>query len=371
MCQGIISMAEREAARRSPFALYRIDKGPPPRNNRRPDSGSVESRYALVKDWTGGYIEVVLRARRDPIPLPCIELDVATLNCRRHGVTPEDMDRLVQGILSVVEGPPDESGLLGDVAVELLSEAEADIRSDPDFWPRVFLDLSGQLKIRARDVEEAKRVFEAAVKLARLGVFKDHSRWATGEVPGGTPHRVCLEWDDRALLRVVAKIAYATACLQAAPGELESESLRQLRRFVLGNQDHDATLPVRQISPAKSITEWPDHHVVLIESNRGQLHGVVDLYGTCFFVDLGKDPLPAVFARPVVAMSRKDGTHTHLANGDVRDIVVETLRCYVERITDESSSGIHVASSESTNGIWPQEPATKGALDSARLRIRL
>ena len=102
----------------------------------------------------------------------------------------------------------------------------------------------------------------------------------------------------------------------------------------------------------------PSH--VLIESNRGQLHGVVVLYGTCFFVDLGKDPLPAAFARPVVAMSRNDGTHTHLTNDDVGDIVVEALRCYVERVINESNSGIHGASSKSTNGIWPQEPANEG-----------
>jgi len=330
-CQTRISLVEEEVSRRSLFAFYRIDRGPPPRHKGKPYSGSVEAKYILVKDWMGGYNEVALRAKQNPIPLPRIELDVTSLNARVHGAMPEDVNRLVEAILRIVEGPPDKSGFLGEVTVELLSEADADIVSDPDFWPRVFLDLRGRLKIRAHDGEEAKQLFEAIVKLAQLGTFKDHSKWPTGQVPAGTSHRFCLEWDEHAVLRVVAKIAYATAYLQALPQLLGSESLHRVRRFVLDDQDDDGKLPVQQISLEESITEWPNHHVVLIESYNGQLRGIVVLYGACFVVDLGKDPLPTVFAKPVVAMSCMDGTHSYLAAEDETEIVVKKLRCHIEQ----------------------------------------
>jgi hypothetical protein len=179
-CQTEISKAETEVGCRSIFALYRTNKGPPPRDKRKPESGAVEARYTLVKeDWIGGYREVVLRAHRDPISLPSIEIDITTLYAPRHGAasedigervilrrrgdTLEDVNRIVKAVLKVVEGPQDESGLLGKIPVELLSEADVDIASDPDFWPRVFFDLRGRLKIRARDGQEAIRLINIVV----------------------------------------------------------------------------------------------------------------------------------------------------------------------------------------------------------------
>jgi hypothetical protein len=346
-CQDKIRSAETEVARRSIFALYRLDKGPPPSDKKQSDSGAVEAKYVLVKDWLGGYNEVAPRSHRDPITLPCIEFDVTSLGTHRFGATseegitrvrgstPEDVKRLVEAVLKVVQGPPDKSGLLGEVPVELLSEAESGIASDPDFWPRVFLDLKGQLKIRARDGQEATRLFEAVVYRAQRGAFKALSGWATWQVQAGTPHLFCLEWNYSALLRVVAKIAYGAAYCRALPKILESESLRQVRDFVLGTQNGNTTLPVRQIGDTESISDWPDHHVVLIESCRNRLQGIVALCGACFIVDLGENPLSEVFARPVVAMSRRDGTDTRFATDDVAKMVAEILRCHVVRFTNE------------------------------------
>ncbi len=346
-CQDKIRSAETEVARRSIFALYRLDKGPPPSDKKQSDSGAVEAKYVLVKDWLGGYNEVVPRSHRDPIPLPCIEFDVTRLSTHRfratseevisrvRGAAPEDVRRLVKAVLKVVQGPPDKSGLLGEVPVELLSEAESGIASDPDFWPRVFLDLKGRLKIRARDGQEATQLLEAVVYLAQQGAFRDLTGWATGQVQAGTPHLFCLEWNYNALLRVVAKIAYGTACRRALPKVFESKSLRQIRDFVLGTQNGNTTSPVRQISDIESISDWPDHHVVLIESRRNQLQGIVVLCGACFIVDLGENPLPEVFARPVVAMSRRDGTDTRFVTDDVAKMMAEILRYHVVRFTNE------------------------------------
>src|ERR1043166_9246865 len=61
-CQGKIRLAETEVARRSIFALHRLENGPRPSDKRQPDSGAVETQFCLVKDnWLGGYREIVLR----------------------------------------------------------------------------------------------------------------------------------------------------------------------------------------------------------------------------------------------------------------------------------------------------------------------
>jgi hypothetical protein len=328
-CQKEISRAEGEVARRSLFALHRIEQGPPPRDKKRADSGSVEAKYVLVKDERlGGYIEVAFRSKQHPITLPCIEIDVNTGRARKRGVRPEDVDALVEAILRVVVGPPDESGQLGSVDVDLLSEAEAHYADDPDWWPRAFLDLRGRLQVRARDAHEAEQFFPILITLAERGVFSDHSRWSTGEVVAGTTHRFRLEWDDLAVARVVAKIAYATAVRSVLPSELRSEPLTRVSRFVRGGNDEDAVV-VRSIREAGTITEWPDHHLALLESNGGRLQGIVVLYGACFVVDLGDDPLPEAFSKPVLAMSLTNGTKTYFASDDEAEAIARRLKDYI------------------------------------------
>lgn len=329
-CQTKISKLEKEVARRSIFALHRFDKGPHRRKKGRPESGSVEARYVLVKDWMGGYSEMAFRTGGQAITLPCIELDPVTLKCRKHGSVPEDIDKLVESVIDVIKGPPDESGVLGEVPVELLSEYEENIASDPDFWPRVFLDLKGQLRIRARDEQEATLLIELVVKAAQRGAFKNHCGWATGEIPAGARHRIRLEWNDRAVLRVVAKIAYTTAFLQVPVEVRNSEKWRRIRNFVLDDEEAKGKLPVRQISEADSMKQWPDHHVVLIQSRNRRLWGIVVLYGACFVVNLGKDCMPKVFAKPFVAMTRRDGTKTYIASKDETETVAKTLWRSVE-----------------------------------------
>src|SRR5262249_19228894 len=155
---------------------------------------------------------------------------------RVRGVKPEDVDRLVDAALRVVTGTPNSSGVVGEVSVDLLSESEAEFAADPDWWPRAFLDLRGGLKVRARTPEEAQHFYLTLVQLAQAGAFSDHSRWTTGEVQAGTPHRVRLQWDKLAIPRVVAKIAYALAHKIAQPDVLASESLHAMSLFIRGKQ---------------------------------------------------------------------------------------------------------------------------------------
>lgn len=331
-CQTKISYAEIEVARRSEFALYRLDKGPLPRKKKNLSSGSVEATYVLVKDnRLGGYIEVALRAKQHPITLPCIEFDVNTGNARCRGTKPEDVDRLIDAVLRVVSGPPDESGLLGSVDVELLSETESNYATDPDWWPRIFLDLKERLIVRAGNGDEAVQLFAMVLELAQRGAFNDHSQWATGEILAGTPHRVKLQYDGLALARVVAKIACALAYRKALPMRLDSDRLRAINLFVLGKEEKDFDLPVQYISEAGSFTQWPDYHLAKIESYKGNLVGIVILHGACFLVNLGEDPLPEIFSQPVVAMSLKDGTNTFFVTDDLAQSIGEALKEHIEQ----------------------------------------
>ena len=338
-CQTATSKAEQEVARRSEFALYRLMNGPLPRTRAKPSSGALETQYALVANWLSKYAEVAIRVNRDPVPLPCIEVDLATLRVRCHGEAPEAVDKLVEAIERVVTGPSDESGLLGELPVHLFDEVEADIASDPEFWPRAFLDLDERLKVRARDGNEAELLMGLLVELAKRGAFKNHYGWVRGEVPSGTSHRIRLEWSEEAVWRVVAKMAYSVAHLWGLPKKLDSEWLRQVRDFVRGSKTAEVPSLVRALKQVGSITEWPDHHVVLIRSNRHQLRGLVVLYGACFLVDLGKNPLPVVFAKAVAAMSRLDGTQTRFVNEDIAETIAKTLRRELRKASLRNKKG--------------------------------
>jgi hypothetical protein len=243
------------------------------------------------------------------------------VSVRMRGDAPEDISKLAAAVLEIIEGSPDKSRLLAESQVELLPEDDASIAADPDFWPRALLDLRGQLKIRARSRQEATRLFTVMAHLAQQGKFKGPKEWATGQVPAGTSLRVLLEWDNDTVLRVAAKIAYATACCRSLPKTLDSVSLRQVSDFVLG-EGANTPSPVRQINKPNSVTEWPDHHIALLETRFKQLQGIVVLYGACFIVNLGENPLPEVFTQPIVAMSRKDGTHTYF----VPDVEATTIK---------------------------------------------
>jgi hypothetical protein len=249
-----------------------------------------------------------------------------------------------------VAGPPDESGQLGDVDVNLLAEAEAHYAADSDWWPRAYLDLRGRLRARARDGQEAQRFFSMLLPLVEQGVFSDHSRWSTGEIVAGAIHRVRLEWNNLAVLRVVAKIAYATAALSVSPSALDSDHSRRVCLFVGGHNDDDASI-VSTISEAGTITEWPEHNLALIFSNEGRVQAIIVLYGACFIVDLGSNPIQA-FPKSVLAMSRTSGTKTYVVKDDEANEIAKKLEEYVKvrGHSGEQNAGVEVARSNTSLG---------------------
>ena len=297
------------------------------RDKHRPKSGSIQARYVLVKDWMGGYNEVALRAGQLPISLPCIELDVTGFSgARVRGLKPEDVDSVVDSLLDVVKGPPDRTGLVGEITVELLEEHDVHITSDPDFWPRAFLDLAGQLKIRARDPGEAERLAASLITLAKKGVFRYHGGWATGEVSTGTLHHVSMIYDESSVFRIVAKIAYGVAFLHVGPEVMYHDPFGHLRRYIVGEGQHERDSPVRELSEPASIKDWPEHHLVMVEPSRGHLRGIVALYGGCHIVEFGPASVPLLQAQPVVAISRRDGTETQFLGGQIAGQVLQILR---------------------------------------------
>lgn len=302
------------------------------RDKRRPSSGFIEARYILVKGWIGGYDEVALRTGQLPIPLPCIEVDVAGLGgARSHGLKPQDVDRLVDSLLDVVKGPPTGTGLLGEIPVELLDEHDVHIASDPDFWPRAFLDLTGQIKIRARDPEEAERLAGALITLAKKNVFRDHSNWSTGEVSAGTPHHVSIIYNERSIFRIIAKVAYGVAFLRVGPHAMYHDPFMHVRRYIICEEKEEMASPVRELSEPGSIREWPEDHLVAIELCQGHLRGIVALYGACHVVEFGPVPDRLMEAWPSVAMSRINGTKTQFVDGQIAEQVLRGLTDHVRR----------------------------------------
>jgi len=335
-CETIISKKEQELARRSIFALYRMGGGPVVRHKEKPESGSIEVRYALVKDnVVGGYSEVGLRTGQLPVILPCIEVDIGGgSGCRIHGLKPEDVDRLVDALLQSVKGPPDESGCVGEISAALLEENDVDIVSDPDFWPRAFLDLRGYLKIRARNPEEGERFANLIIPLAKKGIFNDHSRWVNSRIVGGTPHHIAIKYDQPSVLQVVAKIAYGVLAFHVGASVLANDPFASLRKYICQETQGEEDSPVQELTDPGNFSAWPDHHLAAIEPYEGKIRGIVVLYGGCFVIQFG--PLQGISTNtlPVIAMSRRDGTHTRIADNNTAHQVLRDLRNLVGKLLD-------------------------------------
>jgi hypothetical protein len=228
------------------------------------------------------------------------------------------VDRLLDAIATRLSCPPNASGLIGEFDVLRFAEElghEKSIVDDPNFWPRIYLDIGGELRIRARDGEEALRFMKAFDVLERNGAFKEHhSRWQTGEIPAHTPHHVCLAWDERTLNRVLAKAACATLVAHAMRQKVDLPavllSLERLRHYVTEALPIDEFIELSGVySEPWSLTDWPDQHVIAFDQQNNIIRAWIVYYGTCFTMRFSSDHvLSPLLVNPVVAVSRMDGT---------------------------------------------------------------
>ena len=335
VCQGRLSTLEQELSRRSIFAAWRNTrdfKVHAKRLRRDPASGSIEASYLIRKDPEDGFYREVAVLGGQPVALPSIQLNVSGHSLsggdvlgRVDAQEPGDIDRLIDALHKSIDGPPDSSGCIGSLDVQLLDEHDVEIVRDPNFLPRAYLNLAGRPKIRARSGEEAQRFARVLLYLTTQGHFRDHGGWRGGEVKAGTTHRLRLEWDERKVLRVIAKIAYGVAWLKVGPEVTEHDLWPCLRKYVVGEAPEEAQSPVREVHEPGSIKAWPDYHLAGVEPVRDGLRGLVSVYGAFHVVDFDSSHDPLI-QEPVVAICRLSGDETRFVDGEDAKAILAILR---------------------------------------------
>jgi hypothetical protein len=326
-CQTVLSRLETQAARQSNYSLFCVMHGPPGRDKRRPASGVIRARYLLVKNPLGGYGEAAMRAGVDtPEALPHIEIDVNNVgSARRRGPSIASVQRLVFALKKIVDRRPDVRGFIGEVAVR--TDRLPDIEIDPDFWPRVVLDLSEHVYIRARNSGEALRFAAILIEGLRAGVFdRDYGAWTSTEIPGNSTHWLSLTYDKFVGQRLAGKIACGLMFLQFGPAICANASFQRVRTFVLEKPSPRAASPVTQLCEAGTQVLWNGDHVAFLCTHSGRTLGIVSVYGDCHVVHFGDaSDLPSVHESQM-AMCRWDGKHARMVRAASIPRVLAELR---------------------------------------------
>lgn len=311
------------------FAMHLVDAGPRGRKSRRvPASGFIEAQYVLVPHPRGGYNETALKAGADesPTALPYIEIEVAngSFLCRRRASAPSESEMLVTTFERLLEHTPDQNGLVAEVDVRTHDLGE--IGNDPDFWPRIVLDLKGRLFLRARSSEEAARFVDVFVRALRAGDFKDYSGWATGpSIQGGTPHTVMISYDDCEVRRVFAKIACSVAFKVLSQDAKELPMFDTLRRYALGSSPPNWRDVVLQIKVPGTLTQFEGRHVAAVFREKDQITCLISLFGSLHRIALGRAPDAIVDFRHAVAQCLVNGTQTKILSDREAEVVLRTL----------------------------------------------
>ena len=337
VCQKAIGRAETDLIKRSPASVYRFDVGPGPRKRSRPTSGLVQAKRSLRKTGPGcGYAQVGMRARHGVFEYTSIEICLSTLKARTRGKGPEDVDDLIARVIALRSVPLDKrTGYPTGLNVDFLRDHEDEIRSDPEFWPRVVVEPDDKLTLLARDEQEARVFLGVLTYLCSEGAFSDHSQWRSSSVPAGTPHLVSLLWNPESERQVAAKIAYGVILVAGLGTIIEFRKSEQLRRFVLEGSPGGATLPVEKLVDFGAIAGAIERQSVIIDVSEGRLQGLVTIYGSAFRVDLGKpqdlslESNPQMLSIPLVAVTSTDEGPTrfldHKDGEKLRKVIEEGL----------------------------------------------
>lgn len=293
-CRTSISKAEDEVAHRSHLSAHRFAKGLAPRRKKRPSSGLVEPQIRLVKDpTTNRYSVFSLRAGEShPRILPALEVDLENDKLFFHGAGPEDSQRLIGNILSLLRNGPGATGLIGEITVRLLDEFLSDIAKDADFNPRIYLSEREHLEICTRNPQEALALARAVAYLATTGALKSYepSGWKSWTIPGGTPHNVAFEFDGRLFDRVVLKIACALIAANIRANDSSQLDLPAAQSIVRGDSEIQPGMVTPLSGASRTDREFSDRLIAIAGVRRGRLIGLVGLYGGWYSADLGIAP---------------------------------------------------------------------------------
>jgi len=278
-----------------------------------------------VKHPLGGYGEACVRVGEDTlIALPHIEIDVfGSGQVRRRGTNPMDVDHLVEILFGITKNQPSAEELAS--ALFARTENIPKISDDPDFWPRVVLDISGKPFIRARDQREAQAFAKSLIAFLEAGAFRDYRRWIKAEITGGTPHVVQLRCRESSLHRLAAKVAFGLAWLGHSEARSRWDILRPLRELVLGFGQNRQQATAHWILKPNTITSFPDHQVASVILCGSHLRGLVSFYGDCSIVEWTPPSDSLARWQAVAAISRKDGTKTELVSGELSARIIAAL----------------------------------------------
>jgi hypothetical protein len=333
-CQTSISKAELELSRKSAYAMHLVEAGPRGRHRRTdPASGLIEAAHVLVPHPLGGYNETALKAGsgESPSALPYIEINVAdeSLACRRRASEPAEIDKLVTAFEEMLARRPNQNGMICELSV--LTHDLGEIGKDPDFWPRIVLDLRGRLFIRARTPDEAVKFVSAFVRYLRTGALRDHSRWITGPpILGSTPHQVSIVHDEYQVGRVFAKIACSFAFIALGDTAKTLPLFNVLRKYALGSPTDSWAQLVREIRFPGALKQLQDRHVAALARRNEDVIVLVSLFGSLQMIDLGEAPESTKTIRCAAATARVDGTKTKVLPDEEAEEMTQLLFAEIE-----------------------------------------
>ncbi len=182
------------------------------------------------------------------------------------------------------------------------------LRSDPNFLPRISLDLKGDLVILARTPEEAMAVIHFALLVAENPTKVPRGTGRTWNVEGRAMHQVLVVMNEDDAFRVVSKVALGA--WRFGTEWLQGSAFDAIRAFVADGEWPSESRLAKEIPLAKGeLEEFPDHHIAVVERRGGIVRAVVSLTGLCYEINLA--PMPG---EPLIggAVARRDGTETFL-----------------------------------------------------------
>jgi len=217
----------------------------------------------------------------------------------------------------------------------VLTHDLGEIGKDPEFWPRIVLDLKGRLFIRARTPEEATKFIAVFSQYFQTAAFKNYSGWVTGPPIGSTPHQVLIVHDRYQVGRVFAKIACAFAFVALGYDAKKLPMFNVIRDYALGRPSADWEQLVREIRLPGTIKQLQDRHVAALTLKDEHLVCVISLFGSLATIDMGEADGAIRDFQPAAAIAQIDGTKTTVISKEEAEELLRLLLTEIDAAASE------------------------------------